>query len=54
MSLNGGRPSQMSKSGRETLPYVRDWSGDHSGCLEWSENPPGCSGVVGRPSLNVP
>ena len=42
-----GGPNQMSRkhclmsgSGRETLPDVWEWSGD----------PPGCPGVVGRPS----
>ena len=30
----------MTVSGREALPDDR----------EWSEGPPGCSGVVGRPS----
>ena len=34
-------PSQMSGSGRESLPDVR----------EWLEDSPGCSGVVRRPSL---
>ena len=30
----------MSESGREALPHVR----------EWSVGPPGCLGLVGRPS----
>ena len=30
----------MAGSGRETLPYVREWSGGL----------PGCPGLVGRPS----
>ena len=34
------RPSRMSKSGWEALPDVREWLG----------GPPGCPGVVGRPS----
>ena len=38
----------MSRSGREVLPENREWSGD---CNVWSGNPPGCPGVVGRPSL---
>ena len=35
-----GRPSRMSWSGWEALSYVREWSG----------GPPGCPGVVKRPS----
>ena len=35
-----GRPVWMSGSGRETLSDVQEWSG----------GPPGCPGVVGRPS----
>ena len=31
----------MSKSGREALPNVREWSG----------GPPECPGMIGRPSL---
>ena len=49
-----GRPARMSTSGREAilngrvdLPDVQEWSGGHS---EWSGGPPGCPGVVGRPS----
>ena len=34
------KPSRMSGSGREGGPDVREWSG----------SPPGCSGVVGKPS----
>ena len=34
------KPSQMSGSDREALPEVQ----------EWSEDPSGCPGVVGRPS----
>ena len=34
------KASWMSGSSRETLPDVREWSGDH----------PGCPGVVWRPS----
>ena len=40
MSGSCRRPFRMSWSGQETLPDVREWSG----C------PPGCPGVVGRPS----
>ena len=36
-----GKPSQMSGSGLETRPEVR----------EWSERPSGCQGVAGRPSV---
>ena len=56
MSLRGGRtsrmpgvfgkPSQMSGSGREYLPYDRESSGGPSGSLG---GPPGCSGVCGGP-----
>ena len=53
-----GRPSWMSKSGREALPDVREWLGNlfqkysawPSGCPGTVGDPPGCPGVVGRPS----
>ena len=55
-----GRLSRMSESGQEAFPDVRKWSGDprmfRSGresladVREWSGGPPGCPGVVGRPS----
>ena len=35
-----GRPSRMSGSGRQALPYVQEW---------WKV-PPECPGVVARPS----
>ena len=35
-----GRPSRMSRCGREAFPDVREWSG----------GPFECPGVVGRPS----
>ena len=42
-----GMSSRMSGSGREFRPNVPEWSrGPHS-C---SGGPPGCPGVVGRPS----
>ena len=54
-------PSHMSRSGREVLPNVRERFGGcadirgNQGALpdvrEWLEDPPGCSGVVRRPSL---
>ena len=40
MSGRGWKASPMSGSGRVTLPDVREWSG----------GPPGCPGMVGRPS----
>ena len=40
MSGSGGKPLQISGSGRESLPDIREWSGV----------PPGYSGVVGRSS----
>ena len=56
-----GRPSRMSGSGletrldfreglpniREVLPNIREV---HPEVREWSGGPPGCPGVVGRPS----
>ena len=55
-SRSGGRPSQMSGSGRETLPNVQEWwkSGSDWETLpevwepipnvrEWSGDPPGCT-----------
>ena len=52
-----GRPSQLSVSGRETLPDVRGWWEallDVQEALpdvrEWSGHPTGCPGVVGKPS----
>ena len=52
-----GRPTRMSRSGREALLDVRKWSGGSPGCLgvvgrpppdvhEWSEDATGCPGVV--------
>ena len=40
MSGSGGKPSRMSRSGRETLPDA----------LECLESPPKCPGVVGNTS----
>ena len=40
MSVRGWETLGMSGSGRESLGDVREWSGD----------PRGCPGVVGRPS----
>ena len=40
MSLSGGRPFWMSRSGREALPDIQAWLG----------GPPKCMGVVGWPS----
>ena len=34
------RPSRLCKSGRKTLPNVR----------EWSDSTPGCLGLIGKPS----
>ena len=55
-----GRPSQISGSGRETLPNVREWweplpdvwqlSGNPSECSREVGGPFGCSRVVWRPS----
>ena len=48
----------MSRSGRETLPNVREWCEALLDVLEWSVDTPeclvglsGCLGVVGRPPL---
>ena len=40
----------MSRSGREALPDVWEWSGGPHNVRERSGGPPGCLGVVGRPS----
>ena len=39
----------MFGSGRETLPNVRERSGDPPSCLGVVEGPVGCPGVLGRP-----
>ena len=44
-----GRSSQMSGSGRETLPDVWEWSGGPSGCPRVVGGPPRYPGVVGKP-----
>ena len=43
-----GRPSRISKSGRETLPEIRKWSGDPLKGLELVGRPFRRSEVVGR------
>ena len=45
-----GRPSQMSGSGREALPNVREWLGNPPGCPGSLH---GCLGVVGSPSQKL-
>ena len=59
-----GRPTRSSRTGRETHPTVRNWSGDPPGgsdlvgipsrkCREWSAGPLGVLGVVGCPSQSI-
>ena len=45
-----GRPSQMSRSDRDALPYVCQLSGGLSGCSVVVDWPPGFAGMFGRPS----
>ena len=40
----------MSGSGLEALPDVREWSGALPDVRQWSGGPPGCPGMVERPS----
>ena len=41
----------MFESGQETLSNVREGWESLSDIQEWSVGPPGCLGMVGRPSL---
>ena len=45
-----GRPSRMSRCGREALPDIRVWSGGPPGNWELSGGHPGRPGGIERPS----
>ena len=45
-----GKPSRMSRSGREAHPNVREWSEDPPDVREWSGCSRGFAGEVERPS----
>ena len=50
MSGNGRWPSRMSRSGREAILDVREWSGCLPGCPGAFRRPHGYPRVVERPS----
>ena len=50
MTGSGPGPFRLSGSGWETLPDVREWWKALPDVREWSGNPPGCPGVIGKPS----